>query len=173
MPRADAATSEATAPRQCARRGRARFGSTTPAGPPRLAHAAPDRTDGVDQVPGGKPVATRHLRRAGGTAGKRPALRRQFRPGGALDRAVDATAAEQRLVRGVDNGVELERGDVGDRDFQAGGADFGADQRSRLAHGGEPFTPIRPALPPANPRCCARRYRRNGRRESAALRACH
>jgi len=34
-----------------------------------------------------------------------------------MDGAIDAAAAEQRGVGGVDDGVNAERGDVGDDDF--------------------------------------------------------
>jgi hypothetical protein len=34
-----------------------------------------------------------------------PAFRHQFRTGRAMDRAVDAASAEQRRIRGVDDGV--------------------------------------------------------------------
>jgi hypothetical protein len=35
-----------------------------------------------------------------------------------VDRAIHATAAEQRRVGGIDDGVNAKRGDVGDNDFQ-------------------------------------------------------
>jgi hypothetical protein len=35
-----------------------------------------------------------------------------------VDRAVHATAAEQRRIGGVDDGVNAKRSDVGDNDFQ-------------------------------------------------------
>ena len=41
-----------------------------------------------------------------------------------MDRAVDAAAAEQRGVRGVDDGVNAQRRDVGDDDFQPRRADL-------------------------------------------------
>jgi hypothetical protein len=51
----------------------------------------------------------------------------QFRPGGAMDRAVDATPAEQRAVRRVDDGVNAKAGNVGDDDFKS--------RRAELASG--------------------------------------
>jgi hypothetical protein len=35
-----------------------------------------------------------------------------------MDRAIDAATAEQRRVRGVDDGVNAQRRNVGDDDFQ-------------------------------------------------------
>ena len=35
-----------------------------------------------------------------------------------MDRAIDAAPAKQRRIRGVDNRVNAERGDVGNDDFQ-------------------------------------------------------
>ena len=81
-----------------------------------FAAAAPDRADGVDNVAGGQTVAA--VIRAS-PVGQPPIARHSARssgPGGAMDRAVDAAAAEQALVRRVDDGVDVERGDVGDDD---------------------------------------------------------
>ena len=41
-----------------------------------------------------------------------------------MDRTIDAAAAEQRGIRGVDDGVNAERRDVGDNDFQPRRADL-------------------------------------------------
>jgi hypothetical protein len=41
-----------------------------------------------------------------------------------MNRAVDATTAEQRRVRGVDDGVNAQARDVGDDDFQPRCADL-------------------------------------------------
>jgi hypothetical protein len=49
---------------------------------------------------------------------ERAALGKQFRPGRAMDRTIDAAAAEQRGVGGVDDGVNAKRCDIGDGDFQ-------------------------------------------------------
>jgi hypothetical protein len=66
----------------------------------------------VDDVFGGQVVAARDLRPAGRTAAERAALGEESRAGGAVDGAVDATAAQQRGVGGVHDGVDGERGDV-------------------------------------------------------------
>ena len=49
---------------------------------------------------------------------ERAAFGQQFGPGRAMDRAIDAATAEQRSIRRVDDGVNAQRGDVGDDDFQ-------------------------------------------------------
>ena len=61
-----------------------------------LAAAAPYRTDRVDHVLGRQPIAAGDLGAAGLAAAKRAAFGEQFRPGGAMDGAVNAAAAEQR-----------------------------------------------------------------------------
>jgi hypothetical protein len=70
-----------------------------------LMAAVPDRADGMDHVFGGEPVAHGDLGVAGFAAAKRAAFGEQLGPGGAVDGAIDATAAEQRGIRGVDNRV--------------------------------------------------------------------
>jgi hypothetical protein len=84
--------------------------------------AAPDRADRVDDESPLQPVAAGDLRLARGAAAEPAAFREQARPGGAMDRPVDAAAAEQRLVGGVDDRVEAERRDVGDDDLDRHGA---------------------------------------------------
>src|SRR5262249_20033685 len=52
-----------------------------------------------------------------------------------MDGAVDAAAADQRMVRRVDDGVDVKRRDVGDQHFQPGRTDFGSEKGS--GHGGK------------------------------------
>ena|SRR6266851_1690619 len=59
---------------------------------------------------------------------ERAAFRKKLRPGRAMDRAVDATAAEQRGVGGIDDGVNAQARDVGDDDFQPRRADLARGQ---------------------------------------------
>ena len=92
--------------------------------------AVPHRPDRVDDVFRRQVVAARDLRRAGGAAAERSAFRQQLPSGGAVDRAIDPAAAEQRGVGGVDDGVDRERGDVGDHDFELRRPNFGGKQRS-------------------------------------------
>jgi hypothetical protein len=70
-----------------------------------LAAAVPDRADGMNHVPRRQPIARRDFGIAGGAAVERAAFRKKLRPGRAMDRAIDTAAAEQRGVRGVDDGV--------------------------------------------------------------------
>ena len=92
--------------------------------------ALPHRADRVDDVLRRQPVAARDLRRAGLAAAERAAFGEQLRPGRAMDRAVDAAAAEQRAVRGVHDRVDGERRDVGDEDVAGGGADGEGEEGS-------------------------------------------
>jgi hypothetical protein len=66
----------------------------------------------VDDVGRGQAVAERQLGLARLAAAERAAFGEQFGPGGAMDRAVDPAAAEQRGVRGVDDRVDCETRDV-------------------------------------------------------------
>ena len=52
-----------------------------------------------------------------------------------MDGAVDAAAAEQRGVGGIDDGIDVERRDVGDADLEPRRSDLGGEQR-RDAHTG-------------------------------------
>ncbi len=97
------------------------------------AAAVPDRPDRMDHVPGLEPVALRDLRRAGLAAAERPAFGQQLRPRGAMDRAVDAAAAEQRRVRRVHDGVDGKRRDVGDADVEPCRSDRGGEERDAHA----------------------------------------
>ena len=121
-----------------------------------LAAAAPDRPDRVDHVPGRKPIAAGDLGGAGGAAAERAALGDQFRAGGAMDGAVDAAAAEQRRVGRIDDGVDVERRDVGDADFEPRRADLGGQERWRgWGHGAMVAQPCLgrsgPGQVPSNP----------------------
>ena len=77
-----------------------------------LASAVPDRTDGVDDVAGGQVETRRGLGVAGGAAAENSARGQQFRPGGAVDGAVHAAAAEQRGVGRVDDGIDVLTGEI-------------------------------------------------------------
>jgi len=48
----------------------------------------------------------------------------EVRPRSTVDRAIDAAPAEQRRIRGVDDGVNAQRGDIGNNDFQPRLADL-------------------------------------------------
>ena len=81
----------------------------------------------MDHMPRREPVAFGDLGVAGGAAAERTAFGQKLWPRGAMDRAVDAAAAEKRRVRGVDDGVNAQCRDVGNDDFQP--------RRTNLARG--------------------------------------
>jgi hypothetical protein len=88
-----------------------------------LAAAMPHRTDRVDDVLCREAIATGDLRRTRLAAAERAAFLQQFGTGRAMDRAIDAPAAKQRAVRGIYDGVERQRRDVGNEDVEGDGAD--------------------------------------------------
>ena len=83
-----------------------------------LAAIVPDRTDSMDHMPRRQPITPGDFGVAGFAAMERAALRQQLRSGRTVDRAVNPTAAKQRGVGGVDNGIDVQAGDVGDDDLQ-------------------------------------------------------
>ena len=80
--------------------------------------ALPDRTDGMNHMPGRKLVSPGDLGAAGLAAIQGAALGQQPQAGRAMDGAIDATTAEQGIIGGVDDGVNAKRGDVGNDDFE-------------------------------------------------------
>ena len=46
------------------------------------------------------------------------ALGHELRPRSTMDRAIDAAPTKERRIRGVDNGVNAQCGDIGNDDFQ-------------------------------------------------------
>ena len=73
-------------------------------------------------------IALGDLGFAGLAAMQRAAFGQQFGPCGAMDRAVDAAAAEQAFIRGIDDGVGIERGDVADEDIEPDRSRFRAEK---------------------------------------------
>ena len=73
-----------------------------------LAAAMPDRADGMNHMPRRQPITPGDFGVAGLAAMQRAAFGQQLRPGRAMDRAIDATAAEQRRIGGVDDGVNAQ-----------------------------------------------------------------
>src|SRR5262245_61077408 len=71
----------------------------------------------MDDVPGLQTIAAGNLGLARGAASERAALREQLRPRRTMDRPVDSATAEQRRIGGVDDGVDVEGGDVGFKDL--------------------------------------------------------
>ena len=73
-----------------------------------LAAAMPDRADGMNHMPRRQPIPFGDFGVAGLAAIERAAFGQQLGPSRAMDRAIDATAAEQRSVGGVDDGVNAQ-----------------------------------------------------------------
>jgi hypothetical protein len=55
-----------------------------------------------------------------------------------VDGAIDAAAAQKSAVSSVDDGVDIERGDIGDQNVEARGADLGGE----LGHGATISPPL-------------------------------
>ena len=68
--------------------------------------AAPDRPNRMNDVLGRQPVALRQLRVARIALAEKSAFVQQLGSGGAMDRSVDPASAEERRVRGIDDGVD-------------------------------------------------------------------
>lgn len=83
--------------------------------------AATDRADGVDYVPGWEIACTGDDRLARAQSSRKltttndAALFEDTGATAAVDRAVNAASAEESAVGGVDDGVDLLRGDVTDK----------------------------------------------------------
>src|SRR3989338_3275952 len=77
-----------------------------------LRTAAPHRPDRVDHESRRQAIAFGELRLARLAAAQQAAFLQQLRAGGAVDRPVHAPAAEQRGVGGIDDRIDLKRGDV-------------------------------------------------------------
>ena len=74
--------------------------------------APPDRPHGVDHMAGGQTISIGNFGLSRPASAQGTALSQQPRPGGAVDGAVYASAPQQALVGGVDDGVNLHGGDV-------------------------------------------------------------
>lgn len=80
--------------------------------------AVPGRPDGMNHMPGRQPVPLGDFGVAGGTTMQRAAFGQQFGTGAAMDGAIDPTPAEQGRIRGIDDGVNAQTGDIGNNNFQ-------------------------------------------------------
>src|SRR5438477_5009088 len=76
--------------------------------------------DGVNDMRCAKAVAAGDFRVSGVAPAEAHALGEQIGPGGAMNRAVDTAASEQRVVRSVDDRVHLERRDVDEDGMERG-----------------------------------------------------
>ena len=118
------------------------------------AAAAPDRAHGQQHVPRPQPEARRQLRFAGAAAAEPQRVVRQFRPRGAVDRAVHAAAGRQAGVGRVDDAVDLQRGDVADDQFDHGAlpaAASGPNGRSSSSSAGSSASEAISAVSMASP----------------------
>ncbi len=79
---------------------------------------APNRADGVDDQTRGQLKTRRRAHLARRTSADRAASFRQLGPCSAMNRAVDAPAARELGVGGVDDRVDFQGCDVGDDDFK-------------------------------------------------------
>jgi hypothetical protein len=82
--------------------------------------AAPDRPDGVDDMARLQREPGRDLRFARRAAAKRPAGRKQLRPGRPVNRTIDAAAAGKAGIGGVDDRIDRQGRDIGNDDFETG-----------------------------------------------------
>jgi hypothetical protein len=78
-----------------------------------MAATAPHRPDRVDHGLRRQPIALGDLRLADAATTEQAARIEQLRARSAMDRPIHATAAEQRSIGGVDDGVHGEGGDIG------------------------------------------------------------
>jgi len=75
--------------------------------------AVPHRPDGMNDVPGRKAIAFGELCLAGLAATQQAALVEKLRTGSAMNRSINASAAQQGTVGGVDDGIDGQGSDVG------------------------------------------------------------
>jgi hypothetical protein len=88
--------------------------------------AMPHRANGMNDKSGGQAITPGQFCLAGLATVEQAALAEKFRTGSAMDCPIDPSAAKQRAVSGVDNGVNGQ-----DRDVRL----ENCDSRGRFAHG--------------------------------------
>jgi hypothetical protein len=101
----------------------------------------PYRSDGMDDMPRRQAITSGDFGIAGGAAVKRAAFGEQLRPCRAMDCAIDAAAAQQRRVRGVDDGVNAQRRNIGNDDLEPRRSDLTRGQGQAEA-GAAVVTPL-------------------------------
>ena len=84
----------------------------------------PDRPNGMNHMPRRKVIALGDLGVAGFAAVEHPAFGHEIRPRSTMDRTIDAAPTEKGRICRVDDGVNAQRGDVGNNDFQPRLADL-------------------------------------------------
>ena len=73
----------------------------------------PERAHGVNEIGRGEAIATCDLRLPSLAPAEKTAFIKEFRPGGTVNGAVDATAAKQGGVCSIDYGPDPKCGDIG------------------------------------------------------------
>ena len=86
--------------------------------------AVPNWSDRVDHVSCREPVTLGDLGVTSLAAVKHPARGDKVRPRSAMNRAIDAAPTKERRIRGVDDGVNAQGGDVGNDDLEPRLADL-------------------------------------------------
>jgi hypothetical protein len=130
-----------------------------------MAASVPHRTDDVNDMPGGKPISARDLCRAGRAAAERLALRAQFGTGRAMDRAINATAAKQRVVCRIHDcaSVVMSATQTSSRAEPISAASSGAALLiAEIYHAHSAFTSARRSIvlfTPMSPKCSSRNRR--------------
>ena len=74
--------------------------------------AAPYRSHGVNDIARGQSITLGQFGLTGGATAQAPAFLQQSAPRGAMDGAVHAAAAQQRIIGGIDDGIHSQLGDV-------------------------------------------------------------
>src|SRR5713226_4208275 len=82
--------------------------------------AVPDGSDGVNDPFGPKAISFGDLGFAGITSIERPTFFRELGAGGAVNCSIDASAAQETLVGGVDNRIDVKRGNIALNNLNAG-----------------------------------------------------
>jgi len=98
-----------------------------------LAPAVPDRANGMNHMLRRQLISPGDLGVAGFAAMEGAAIGEKLRPGGTVDGAVHAASAEQGVIRGVDDGVNAQRRNIGDGDIDPRRADLARRQIQAVA----------------------------------------
>jgi hypothetical protein len=83
----------------------------------------------MDHMPRLQAVAARDHGVAGVAAADFFAFRTQFGPGGAKDRAAHTAAGCQRCIGRIDDGIDVERGEVADQEIDVSLTGFDGEKR--------------------------------------------
>ena len=102
--------------------------------------AVPYWTDGMDHMPGRQPVSSGDLGIASFAAAQRAAFLKQLAAGRAMDRTINAAAAQQRAICSVDDCIDAQCHDVGDDDFKPRFADQAYHQVQATVETGTPLS---------------------------------